>query len=51
MVVVDWPMSIVYGVCTVGFAVMTFRAIRLAIGNWRSGSSILTRVGEEGRHQ
>jgi TRAP-type C4-dicarboxylate transport system permease small subunit len=51
MVVVDWPMSIIYGICTVGFAVMTFRAIRVAVGNWHSGSSVLTRVGEEGRHQ
>jgi TRAP-type C4-dicarboxylate transport system permease small subunit len=51
MVVVDWPMSIVYGICTVGFAVMTFRAFQVAIRNWRSGSSILTRVGREGRHQ
>jgi TRAP-type transport system small permease protein len=51
MVVVDWPMSIVYGICTVGFAVMTFRAIQVAIHNWRTGSSVLTRVGREGRHQ
>ena len=51
MVVVDWPMSLVYGICTVGIAGMTFRSIRVAIGNWRSGSSVLTRVGREGRHQ
>lgn len=51
MVVVDWPMSIIYGICTVGFAVMTFRSIRVAADNWRSGSSVLTRVGREGRHQ
>ncbi|HSB03914.1 MAG TPA: TRAP transporter small permease, partial [Thermodesulfobacteriota bacterium] len=51
MVVVDWPMSIVYGICTVGFAVMTFRAVRVAVDNWRTGSSVLTRVGREGRHQ
>ena len=51
MVVVDWPMSIVYGICTFGIAVMTFRGIQVAIGNWRSGSSVLTRVGQEGRHQ
>jgi TRAP-type C4-dicarboxylate transport system permease small subunit len=51
MVVVDWPMSIVYGICTVGFAVMTFRAIQVAVINWRAGSSVLTRVGREGRHQ
>jgi TRAP-type C4-dicarboxylate transport system permease small subunit len=51
MVVVDWPMSIVYGISTAGFAVMTFRAIRVAVDNWRAGSSVLTRVGREGRHQ
>jgi len=51
MVVVDWPMSIVYGICTLGIAAMTFRAIQVAIQNWRRGSSVLTRVGEEGRHQ
>jgi TRAP-type transport system small permease protein len=51
MVVVDWPMSIIYGICTVGFAVMTFRAIQVALRNWRTGSSVLTRVSREGRHQ
>jgi TRAP-type C4-dicarboxylate transport system permease small subunit len=51
MVVVDWPMSIIYGICTVGFAVMTFRALQVAIRNWRTGSSVLTRVSREGRHQ
>ncbi|MCX5909342.1 MAG: hypothetical protein NTY64_19770 [Deltaproteobacteria bacterium] len=51
MVVVDWPMSIIYGICTVGLAVMTYRAIRVALDNWRSGGSPLTRAGQEGRHQ
>jgi TRAP-type C4-dicarboxylate transport system permease small subunit len=51
MVVVDWPMSIIYGICTLGIGVMTFRAGQVAMRNWRSGSSVLTRVGEEGRHQ
>jgi TRAP-type C4-dicarboxylate transport system permease small subunit len=51
MVVVDWPMSIIYGMCTFGIAMMTFRAIQVAILNWSSGSSVLTRVGQEGRHQ
>ena len=51
MVVVDWPMSIIYGISTLGIAMMTFRAIQVAIGNWRSGSSVLTRAGGEGRHQ
>jgi len=51
MVVVDWPMSIIYGVCTLGIAAMTFRAVQVAIKNWRDRSSVLTRVGREGRHQ
>lgn len=51
MVVVDWPMSIIYGICTLGIAAMTFRAVQVAIQNWRSGSSVLTRVGQEGRRQ
>ncbi len=51
MVVVDWPMSIIYGICTVGLAVMTYRAIRVAVNNWRSGESPLLRTGQEGRHQ
>jgi TRAP-type transport system small permease protein len=51
MVVVEWPMSIIYGICTVGFAVMTYRSIRVGVDNWQAGSSVLTRVGREGRHQ
>lgn len=51
MVVVDWPMSIVYGICTAGFAVMTFRSIQVTVRNWHTGSSVLTRVSREGRHQ
>ena len=51
MVVVDWPMSIIYGICTLGFALMTLRAIQVAVRNWRTGSSVLLRVQEEGRHQ
>jgi len=51
MVVVDWPMSIIYGICTIGFAVMTFRSIQVAVKNWKSGTSPLLRVKQEGRHQ
>ncbi len=51
MVVVDWPMSIVYGICTLGFAVMTLRSVQVAIANWRTGSSPLLKVRKEGRHQ
>jgi TRAP-type transport system small permease protein len=51
MVVIDWPMSIVYGICTLGLAMMTFRSIQVALKNWRTGSSPLLKVREEGRHQ
>jgi TRAP-type C4-dicarboxylate transport system permease small subunit len=51
MVVIDWPMSIVYGTCTLGLAVMTLRSIQVAWRNWRTGSSPLLRVRQEGRRQ
>jgi TRAP-type C4-dicarboxylate transport system permease small subunit len=51
MVVVEWPLSIVYAVVLVGFVAMTARAIVVARDHWRGGSSILTRVADEGRHQ
>jgi TRAP-type C4-dicarboxylate transport system permease small subunit len=51
MVVVDWPMSIVYGVCTLGLAMMTWRSIQVTLKNWRTGSSPLLRVRQEGRRQ
>jgi TRAP-type C4-dicarboxylate transport system permease small subunit len=51
MVIIDWPMSIVFGACTAGFAIMTIRAIEVAVRNWRGRSNPLIRVHEEGRHQ
>jgi TRAP-type C4-dicarboxylate transport system permease small subunit len=51
MVVIDWPMSIVYGICTLGLALMTLRSAQVAWHNWRTGSSPLLRVREEGRQQ
>ena len=51
MVVIDWPMSIVFGIGAAGFAILTLRSIQLAIGHWRAGESALTRVHAEGRHQ
>jgi len=44
-------MSIVYGICTLGLALMTFRSIQVAVANWRTGCSPLLKVREEGRHQ
>ena len=51
MVVIEWPMSIVFGICTLGFLIMTVRAIQVTVANWRAGSSPLTRVHAEGRRQ
>lgn len=51
MVIIDWPMSIVFGTCTFGLAIMTVRAVQVAVQNWRSGTSPLLAVHEEGRHQ
>lgn len=43
MAVVDLPMGLVYGVVAFGFALMTFRAITVAIGHWRRHTSVLER--------
>jgi len=51
MVIIDWPMSIVFGGCTMGLAIMTLRSIQVAIRNWRTGTSPLIAVHDEGRHQ
>ncbi|MBL8691985.1 MAG: TRAP transporter small permease [Rhodospirillaceae bacterium] len=51
MVVIDWPMSIVFGIGAAGFAILTLRSIQIAIRHWRTGESALTRVHTEGRHQ
>jgi TRAP-type C4-dicarboxylate transport system permease small subunit len=51
MVVIDWPMSYVFAVALAGFALMTLRSAQVAISHQRRGSSDLTRVHDEGRHQ
>ena len=43
MAIIDWPMGIVYAFVGVGFALMTWRAIGVAIGNWKRGASVLER--------
>ena len=43
MTLVDAPMNVVYGVCLLGFAAMTFRSIRVALVHWRRGYSVLER--------
>ncbi|MBI3706932.1 MAG: TRAP transporter small permease [Proteobacteria bacterium] len=51
MVVIDWPMSYVFGAGFVGFAIMTVRSAQVGARHWRDGASALTRVHDEGRHQ
>ena len=46
MTVVDFPVSYIYGFVTAGFALMTARAIQVALRHWRQGWSVLERPGE-----
>jgi len=41
MAVVELPMGIVYSTVLVGFALMTWRALGVAIANWKRGASVL----------
>ena len=41
MAIIDWPMGLIYGFVAAGFALMTFRAIGVAIANWKRGASVL----------
>lgn len=41
MAVIDWPMGIVYGAVLVGFVLMTWRAVAIAIQHQRDGVSVL----------
>lgn len=46
MTVVDLPMTYVYGLVTLGFAMMTFRAVQVGLRHRRRGWSVLERPGE-----
>ena len=43
MSIVDWPIGIVYSVVLFGFVLMTWRAVQVAIANWKRGASVLER--------
>jgi len=43
MTIIDLPMNLVYGMCTIGFAAAAVRAVQVAIENWKRGYSILER--------
>jgi TRAP-type C4-dicarboxylate transport system permease small subunit len=51
MAIIDWPIGLVYGVVAFGFALMTYRAIGVAIDNWKRGASVLEKpeLAEEAR--
>jgi TRAP-type transport system small permease protein len=41
MAIIDWPIGILYGFVGFGFALMTWRAIGVALDNWKRGVSVL----------
>ena len=43
MSIVDWPIGLVYGVVLIGFVLMTWRSVQVAIENWKRGASVLER--------
>jgi TRAP-type C4-dicarboxylate transport system permease small subunit len=43
MTMVDLPMNWVYGVCMVGFALMTIRSVLVTRRHWQRGYSVLER--------
>ena len=43
MTIIELPMNIVFAVCAAGFAAATFRAVQVAIENWKRGYSVLER--------
>lgn len=47
MTMVDLPMNWVYGVCLVGFALMTIRSAMVARRHWRRGYTVLERPASE----
>jgi TRAP-type C4-dicarboxylate transport system permease small subunit len=43
MAIIDWPIGILYAFVALGFALMTWRAVGVAIANWKRGASVLER--------
>jgi TRAP-type C4-dicarboxylate transport system permease small subunit len=41
MAIIDWPMGLVYGFVCAGFMLMTWRALDVAVANWRRRASVL----------
>lgn len=43
MTMIDLPMNWVYGICLLGFAMMTFRSVLVARRHWQRGYTVLER--------
>src|SRR5258708_4202255 len=43
MAIIDWPIGLMYGVVAFGFGLMTWRAVGVAIANWKRKASVLER--------
>jgi TRAP-type C4-dicarboxylate transport system permease small subunit len=43
MAIIDWPIGILYAFVVAGFVLMTWRAVGVAIDNWKRGASVLER--------
>jgi TRAP-type C4-dicarboxylate transport system permease small subunit len=43
MAIIDWPIGIVYGFVGLGFVLMAWRAVGVAMDNWKRGYSVLER--------
>ena len=43
MAIIDWPIGLMYGVVAFGLALMTYRAVWVAVQNWKRGASALER--------
>jgi TRAP-type C4-dicarboxylate transport system permease small subunit len=43
MAIIDWPIGILYAFVLAGFALMTWRAVGVALQNWKRGASVLER--------
>ena len=41
MAIIDWPIGIMYAFVLAGFALMTWRAVGVAVQNWKRGESVL----------
>ena len=51
MAIIDWPIGLIYSVVMLGFALMCFRAVMIAIKHWSQGFSVLERPETAGSEQ